>query len=207
MSVCEKLTRIQAELLQIPMNKSGKNSFGGFSYYTLDDLLPPITLLCLKYGTTLFFDFPTVEGTCDHGELLLVNWHNKEDFIKIEVPFPQLEKLPKMNWAQSSGTYQTYMKRYLLLHAFNIIEEEVIDASNPEDFSNNNETIKSAPLKIKKEKKPAVISKVENKCKELYPDEECTDSKLLNKVSLKMLQNKEITKAERKEIFEYLKGK
>lgn len=206
MNIYEKLTRMQNELLQIPIDKSGKNAFGGFSYYTLDDLFPPIILLCEKYGATLFFNFPSIDGICTHGELHLVNWNDKDDKIIVEVPFAELEKLPKMNWAQSSGTYQTYMKRYLILHTFNIIEDEVIDASNPDEINDSKDVNDKGSLKIKKEKKPKSIQKVIAKCKEEHPEEEC-DSKLLNRVSLTMLKNKEITQKERKEIFEYLKNK
>lgn len=207
MNIFEKLTRMQKELLQIPMNKSGKNKFGGFNYYTLDDLLPPITILCEKYGTTLYFNFPVNEqGNSEVGELHLINWNNPEDCLIIQVPFPELEKLPKMNWAQSSGTYQTYLKRYLLLHSFNIIEEEVIDATNPDEFDNSSSKSNNQPLKYSKEKKPPVLQKVIKKCNEDFPDMEC-DAKLLNKVSMKMLRNNEISNKERKEIFEYLKGK
>ena len=128
MSIYQKLTYIQNELLEVPIPKNGKNPFGGFSYYELEDLLPPILKLCKKYGCTLYFNFPSIEGNCYKGVLNLINWDDSSDIIKIEVPFPQLEKLPKMNYAQVSGTYQTYMKRYLILHTFGIVEKEVIDS-------------------------------------------------------------------------------
>ena len=111
MSIYQKLTNMQNDLLETNIPKSGKNKFGGFDYYELDDLLPPILMLCKQYQCSLFFDFPyDLEAGCYKGVLHLISWNNVEDKINVEVPFPQLEKLPKMNWAQSSGTYQTYMK-------------------------------------------------------------------------------------------------
>ena len=190
-SIYEKLANMQNELLSIPISKSGKNKFGGFDYYELEDLIPPVIKLCVKYGCTLIFSFP-----CGKGVLKLVNWENKEDYICIEVPFAELEKLPKMNYAQSSGTYQTYMKRYLLLHMFQFCEGEIIDATNHEETNSVNF--------VKKPSTPKVVIKVKARCKELYPEEEQTN-KLLNKVSMQMFRNKEITKQERAEIYDYIK--
>lgn len=250
MSIYQKLTYIQNDLLEIPIPKNGKNPFGGFNYYELEDLLPPILKLCKKYGCTLYFNFPSIEGTCHSGVLNLINWNDKYDAIKVEVPFPQLEKLPKMNYAQVSGTYQTYMKRYLILHTFDIVEKEVIDSGFLEqgDKKRNNSTKKSSTTSksngtqtksvsktndtqtkstpksqnnstsedksidsLNQEKnsndkteKPECFQKVIDKCHELYSEKEC-NWKLLNKVSLKMFNDKELTLDERKQIFNYIK--
>lgn len=227
MNIFQKLTYIQNDLLEIPIPKNGKNPFGNFKYYELEDLLPPILKLCKTYGCTLFFDFPITDGECEKGVLNLINWIDKEDCIKVTVPFPKLEKLPKMNYAQSSGTYQTYMKRYLILHTFDIVEKEIIDSGLLEEENKKQEkksikqkpqsAVKQQPKPINKNskitekkeesvvnEKPEVLKKVEAKCHELYGGEECT-GKLLNKVSLQMFNKKEITLDERKEIFEYIK--
>lgn len=213
MNIFQKLTYIQNDLLEINIPKNGRNKFGGFSYYELDDLLPPILKLCKEYGCTLYFNFPlSNEGECKKGVLNLINWEDKEDCIKVEVPFPKLEKLPKMNFAQSSGTYQTYMKRYLILHTFDIVEGEVIDSGFLENSTqNHNGNTRTTPKKSSNENKknndinePACLSKVISKCHELHGEKEC-DGKLLNKVSLQMFNKKELTLDERKEIFNYVK--
>lgn len=210
MNIYEKLTNMQNDLLETNIPKSGKNKFGGFDYYELDDLLPPILMLCKEYECSLFFNFPfDVEANCYKGVLNLISWSNSDDKIIVEVPFPQLEKLPKMNWAQSSGTYQTYMKRYLILHTFDIVEDEVIDASNyveesTQKTANGNGAKQGTSKKKNITKRPAVLKKVADKCAELYPDKECNKN-LLNKVSMNMLRDKEISKDERREIYEYLK--
>ena len=211
MNIYEKLTKMQNDLLEIPIKKSGKNSFGGFNYYELDDLLPPILKLCNEYGCTLYFDFPSdVNGECNKGVLHLVNWEDKEDNIKVQVPFPQLEKLPKMNYAQSSGTYQTYMKRYLILHTFDIVESELIDAMEMEKPQKKNGTNKkSAPKKNSSPQQEeidleALIEKIQFKAEELYPEEEFNKA-VLNKTSMGMFRKKEISAEERKAIMEYVK--
>lgn len=213
MNIYQKLTNMQNDLLEVNIPKSGKNKFGGFDYYELDDLLPPILLLCKQYECTLFFNFPfDIDANCYKGVLNLISWNDKGDKIMVEVPFPELEKLPKMNWAQSSGTYQTYMKRYLILHTFDIVEDEVIDSSDYHEEYNGNQKkgngVKKATngngKKMNITKKPAVLQKVIDKCKQEYPDKEC-DKKMLNGVSMRMLRDKEITRDERKEVYDYLK--
>lgn len=210
MNIYEKLTSIQFDLLDTEIKKSGKNNFGGFTYYELEDLLPPIIRLCKKYGCTLYFNFPTeMNGSCNRGQLHLVNWEDNNDRIIVEVPFAQLEKLPKMNFAQSSGTYQTYMKRYLILHTFDIVESETIDAINTETPRNTGKktTPKKAVKKTapKKVEKPKSLEKVIEKCNELYGEKDC-DKAMLNKVSMSMAKSNEITLDERKEILTYLKS-
>ena len=205
---------MQNDLLEIPIKKSGTNKFGGFNYYELEDLLPPILKLCKEYGCTLYFDFPTDEnGECTHGLLHLVNWEDKEDNIQVQVPFAQLEKLPKMNWAQSSGTYQTYMKRYLILHTFDIVEKETIDAIDGKQGTHKQGTVNDNKPKTvnKKKEKPSnvdldsLLEKIEKVCSERYPDEEFNKG-LLNKASMEMLKQKEITLDERKAIMNYMKS-
>lgn len=209
-NIHQKLVEMQCDLLHIPIEKSGKNPFGNFNYYELDDLLPPILLLCKEYSCSIYFNFPCKEGICEKGTLNLINNEKPTDKIVVEVPFAEIEKLPKMNFAQTSGTYQTYMKRYLLLNLFAIVEDEIIDATLP---SGKNETVGEESskddsvkpkLSVKKaEKKPKVLKKVMAKCNELYPEREC-DKKLLNGVSMKMFKEKEISKTEREEIYDYL---
>lgn len=231
MNIFQKLTYIQNDLLEMPIPKNGKNQFGGFTYYELEDLFPPILKLCKKYGCTLYFNFPLLEGECHKGVLNLVNWNDKNDYIKVEIPFPKLEKLPKMNYAQVSGTYQTYMKRYLILHTFDIVEKEVLDSGVLEENIKKQTNTSKKPIKQSKKQipnkteeknkprqttkkqdktinktpeKPAVLDKVIERCQELHSEKECND-KLINRVSLQMFNDKEITLDERKAIFNYIK--
>lgn len=225
MNIHQKLTYIQNDLLRESIPKNGKNPFGNFTYYELEDLLPPILRLCKKYGCTLYFNFPLTEDDEKKAILNLINWEDTSDCIRIITPLPPLEKLPKMNYVQSLGTYQTYMKRYLILHTFGIVEKEIIDSGFVEEQTKKQDkktktTKKDKPSKVeqkdtntkveKKDKpktkteKPESLQKVIDKCHELHSEKEC-DKKLLNKVSLKMFNDKELTLDERKEVFNYIK--
>ena len=235
MNIYQKLTYIQTDLLEIPIPKNGKNPFGNFKYYELEDLLPPILKLCKKYGCTLFFNFPISNGECEKGILNLINWENKDDCIRVQVPFPKIEKLPKMNYAQVSGTYQTYMKRYLILNTFDIVEKEIIDSGfieeqNKRTTNTQRQTNSTAPQqnntsqqqnKEAQQKNKITQQKTTNKEKSKVEKPECLDKviekchklysdeectgKLLNKVSLQMFNKKQLTLDERKEVFDYIK--
>ena len=185
MCIYEKLSHIQVELLNYQIKKSGWNPWGGFAFFELKDLLPPVLRLCEKYHCTPIFSFEM-----DYGFLFIKDW-NSNECIKITSPLPTLEKLPKMNLVQANGTYQTYSRRYLLLSAFGIVEPELIDSLNMEE------------LEIL-DKKPESINKVIDAIREENPDAEITNE-IINKKSMKMYQNKKLTDGERKEIFNWYK--
>lgn len=202
MNIYEKLESMQTILLATKINKSGKNKHNGAEYYELEDLLPPVKIVCKQHNVLTYFNFPydiTMMGY--RAELHLINLDNIDNNLIFEVPYPKLEKINNgMNIMQSEGAYITYLKRYLLLNTFDLIEKEIIDASN---WDNNDDTRETPSVVI--DERPSALHKVIERCKQEHSDEEC-DVKLLNKVSLKMFKNKELTKQERTEIFEYLKG-
>ena len=187
MSIYEKLSRIQVELCNEPIKKSGWNPYGQFSFFELKDILPPVLKLCNKYECTLVFTFEE-----DYGYLFLKNWDNDE-LIKVTSPLPTLEKLPKMNLVQTNGTYQTYTKRYLLLNTFGIVEPELIDSLNMEQIENSNKTTRTSKALEK------VIHSIHNE----NPDIEITN-KLINKKRFQMFREKQLTSDENKEIYDYL---
>ena len=76
------------------------------------------------------------------------------------MPMPKLEKLnSKMNVIQSIGADSTYLKRYLLINAFLILEDDVADALEPivEDTPKKEEPL-IKEKKPEKPKTPAIIN-------------------------------------------------
>lgn len=203
MNIYEKLASMQTILLATKINKSGVNKHNGAKYYELEDLLPPVKIVCKQFNILTYFNFPySTEIMGYKAELHLRDLDSNEELV-FEVPYPELEKINNgMNIMQSEGAYITYLKRYLLLNTFDLLEKEIIDASN---WDNNDDT-RNINTAIVIDERPAVLQKVIDRCHKDFSKEEC-NAKLLNKVSLKMLKENEISKAERKEIFEYLKEK
>lgn len=197
--IYEKLSEIQFQLLQTPLPKTGKNKHNGAEYYQLQDILPAVKIACKQHNCGTYTNFPfDTENMMYRAELHFRDFDSKEEIV-FEIQYPELAQLNNgMNIAQSEGAYITYLRKYLYLNAFDLIERDIIDASKPSDDN----TV--APIIV--ESKPPALVKVEERCKKDYPDEEM-DDKLLNRVSMRMLKEKEITRNEKKEIYEYLSNK
>lgn len=110
------------------IQKSGYNKFNKFRYHELEDLIPPITRECFDQELVLVFDFTDSEAI-----LRVTNWNDKNDFVQYTVPMPEITTLNKgMNIMQSEGSYITYLKKYLLVNAFLIMEKSTVELIAPE---------------------------------------------------------------------------
>jgi hypothetical protein len=99
------------------ITKSGKNSFTKVGYYTLTDILPPITRVCHKVGMTPLVTFDKEVAT-----LTLYDWDSDETLTATS---PMVEqKDSKMNEIQILGSLETYQRRYILQNVFDIVEED-----------------------------------------------------------------------------------
>lgn len=119
MSVYEKLMKVQHALLGVELKKNGYNPYGKFNHYTIEDLQVPILKECYKEGLLIEFSFSNDVATIKLREV-----SNPDFILANSIPMPKMEKLAKMNWAQTLGSYLTYMKKYLLLNTFLISENE-----------------------------------------------------------------------------------
>lgn len=229
MNIHEKLMNMKFELLDCDIKKSGHNKFGGFDYHELKDILPPVNRLCKKYRCLTHVDFPNQQEAI----LTLINVDNPEDTICTHSPRPELREMQRMNIMQSEGSYETYMRKYLYLNLFDITEPDTLDALSNDDnktnpprgrntnngrqaqarnntgngngtgFTRANKIGKKESAPAKNIPKPACFDSVLAKCHEMHPDKEC-DKKLLNQVSFNMMNNNELTKKEREELYNYL---
>lgn len=171
MCVLKKLAQIQLELMGTKIPKSGFNKFNKNRYHELEDLLPPITKKCFDHELILLFDF-----TSEAAVLKVTNWNDATDYVAFHVPFPALENMNGgMNIMQSEGSYITYLKRYLLVDAFLIMEKDVA------------EVIPNVDPKPQKDTSQQTVSKPE---KEAPVNTECPKS---IKMALKRINSKGIT--------------
>lgn len=151
-SVRERIVRIQNEFR---INKDGKNTFANYDYYKPDTILQKLNPLLEKYRLHTRFDL-TNEGEYFRGVLVISDWDtDKGDVTYI---FDILKASVKgANEAQNSGATLTYCKRYSLMNAFNIADNDV-------DFDSNNMTskfIKGHAASPSVEPKPKPKTKVE----------------------------------------------
>ena len=131
MCILKKIAMIQRNLMTQDIPKSGYNKFGNFHYHELEDLLPPITKECFDQELILLFDFTDTEAI-----LKITNWNDAKDFVSYTVPMPPIVEMnKKMNIMQSEGSYITYLKKYLLVNAFLIMEKSTVEQIPFEDDS------------------------------------------------------------------------
>lgn len=125
MNIFEKIQKAKQLILEANLKKSGKNKFAGYTYYELSDLLPKIIQVCneLKMFTRINFndEFATLE---------IINIEKPEEIVTYTSPMKELV-LKGANAVQALGGVQTYQRRYLYMSAFDIIENDMFDASPP----------------------------------------------------------------------------
>lgn len=194
MSIYEKLARIQEEVMNTSFSKSGENKFQKYDYFELEDLLQKIIPLTIKYETTIMFSF-----TSD-GVLKLKDWDPEKGEVSIRVPFPELEAINRgTNKIQSTGAYITYLKRYLLMNMFLIMEKDIVDSNT------NNAGVKKETNTSKKE---VDVDEVLNKIKAHIHKKDSTipiTPVRINLTRRNMLKKKEIDEVESKAVFEWFK--
>lgn len=116
-SLKHKLQEARMLLKEENITKSGKNSFTKVGYYTLQDILPPITRVCHRVGMTPLVTFDKEVAT-----LTLYDWDSDETLTATS---PMVEqKDSKMNEIQILGSLETYQRRYILQNVFDIVEED-----------------------------------------------------------------------------------
>jgi hypothetical protein len=120
MSIYLKLQQVRVELQKSPIKKSGKNKFSNFSYFELADFLPTVNELFLKYKLVDVFSLHT-----DRAEIIIFDAESTET-----ITFTSSTATAEMKGItpiQQKGAENTYMRRYLLINALNIVENDLLD--------------------------------------------------------------------------------
>lgn len=139
-NIYQKINNIKQDFLKSNVKKSGKNKNAGFEYFELVDFMPTLVELMNKYKVYSFISFTEKEAT-----ITLINVEKAEEKVIITSPVVDfksykyekdtkgnytgnvIEDLTNMNSIQKMGAIQTYIRRYLYLIAFDIVEPELFD--------------------------------------------------------------------------------
>lgn len=113
---------IKKRILQSNLKKSGNNKFAKFKYYELQDIVPTIVTLCEEYGVYTEFSFTEKLGILRISDAEIEEGKERE----ITVPMAKAE-IKGCNEVQLLGGSITYLKRYLLMNAFDITENDHFD--------------------------------------------------------------------------------
>jgi hypothetical protein len=131
-NIYKKLNKAKDMLLSCNMKKSGKNAFAKFEYYELSDILPHIVKVCKEtnLATTISFDN-------ENAILTLVNCDNPQETIAITSTMRELD-LKGCNAIQALGGVETYQRRYLYMACFDIVENDLFDATSGKTTTTSN---------------------------------------------------------------------
>lgn len=196
MTIYQKIAGIQKNLLQKELPKSGYNKFGNFKYHELEDILPTIFREC--YNQELFIEF---SFTNELAQLKIRNWNEPGESIITSVPMPEIVPLNRgMNIMQSEGSYITYLKRYLLINMFLIVEKDVVDSDNVKHA-----TSKSRSVRTEKVEATGAVQKIREYIHKKDSSLEITPS-MINTHRMKLFKDGELTKAENKEAYNWFKN-
>lgn len=121
MNIYEKIINTTIDLQKTKITKSGNNKYTGFKYFELKDIAPPINKLCSKYKILINIKYDEQKATMD-----LIDAEKPEDKVTYTSPMGSIN-LKGAHDIQNLGAIQTYLRRYLFLTAFNIIENDELD--------------------------------------------------------------------------------
>lgn len=197
MTIYQKIAGIQKNLLHKELPKSGYNKFGKFKYYELEDILPSIFSEC--YEQELFIEF---SFTNELAQLKIRNWNEPGESVITSVPMPEIVALNKgMNVMQSEGSYITYLKRYLLVNMFLIVEKDVVDS----DKNVKTTASKSSSARTEKVEATGAVQKIREYIHKKDSSLEITPS-MINTHRMKLFKEDELTKEENKEAYNWFKN-
>jgi len=151
MSVYKKLQDARIRLQNTPLKKSGHNKFAGYHYFELGDFLPAIQKICSEMSLCGVVSF-------DHN-MAYLQINDTEDGTSVMFTSPMSSAALKgCHDVQNLGAVQTYLRRYLWVNAFEIVENDAIEpVTNPNETSAKKPDAVVAPVATAKPI-PAVAS-------------------------------------------------
>jgi hypothetical protein len=169
MNVFEKLNEARIRFQNATVKKSGKNSYAGYTYYELADILPAINKIAQELKFSCIVNFTPDLATLDFVDC------EKNEKITFTSPMSEASLKGAME-VQNTGAVMTYLKRYLYQNCFEIVENDLLDA-----------TLK--PEEEKKESVDDLIQRVKTRMNTFNDKQLDYANKAINTRNLKMLKD------------------
>lgn len=135
-NVYQKIQYVRAELVKLGLKKTGNNIYSKFTYYELSDFLPALNKLNNEVGLMTYFHMkPKTDATPEIAILDVINTEKPEEKIVFDSETVNVDIGKKRDGTggadpiQNLGGKMTYMRRYLLMMAFEISEPDTVDAN------------------------------------------------------------------------------
>lgn len=146
MNIYEKLNSARLQIAEKGLSKTGNNTFAGFKYFELSEILPVVTKV--NADLKIFSAFSFLRDTAT---LEIVNAEKPEEKVTFSFAYsPDGAKLKACHQIQNEGAVQTYIKRYLYQNAYEIAEADQLDASVGRDEPKQGKPAKQAPAEAPK---------------------------------------------------------
>jgi hypothetical protein len=142
MNIYGKLQDARVKFQNTKIKKSGLNKFAGYDYLELGDFLPSINQIMKEEGLCSFINF-----TQDSAVLTLVNTEKPDEQIQFTSPM-STATLKGCHDVQNLGAVQTYLRRYLYINAFEIVEHDALDAVTGSDDKQKSKGNDSIPVDL-----------------------------------------------------------
>lgn len=127
MNVYQKLATARLKLKEAGLKQSGKNQGLKYTYFDLQDILPQTTKIEQEIGLLSMVSFTETEGT-----LTVFDTEKPTDTIVFRSPLKEA-KVGSCQPVQNLGAMETYVRRYLYLLAYEIVETDALDKGGEED--------------------------------------------------------------------------
>lgn len=145
MNIYEKLQNARNLIKENKVKKEGLNKFSGYEYFTPSQISLIVHDACKKSGIIHLYRLVKIsDGYVAY--LNIIDIEKPEDVLSFEIP-TSIPEIKATNEAQRLGGAVTYSERYLLMIAFDIVD-------NSMDFDTTENTEKSAKKEQKTEYKP-----------------------------------------------------
>ena len=140
-NIYSKLQKCRVEVGEQCTKKTGKNTYAGFDYFTLEDFLPIANKVFEKNGLCPVFSI--VPATMETAEMAVLKVFDDEGkYIEFTSTTANAEVGKNPNPIQNLGAQHTYLKRYLYMNVLELSESDVVDAiAEKEDVKQTRATL------------------------------------------------------------------
>ena len=145
-NIYEKMTTIKKKLQGI--KKSGENKYSEYTYFDLGDILPTLLLALEEERLFMKTEFSATEPTA---KLIILEMDDPNNRIEYETRVGTCA-LKASHDIQNLGASQTYTRRYLIMTAFDITDNDIVDAGAAKEEPKGNQ---NNYQKQQKQQKPA----------------------------------------------------
>jgi len=134
LNIYQKLQKVRIDLQSLNLKKTGQNDYSKFTYYELGDILPTINKLMNDNGLMTEFSInPKILDSDEGAKLRIINTDSPNEVIRFTSPTAEAKIGVKKDGTggadpiQNLGGKITYMRRYMLMIAFEIVESDWVE--------------------------------------------------------------------------------